>query len=190
MVYDTSYDDPNYVGTQDVGRVKRPHYLREIIDPLGRVGARTEYDETGRLKQIVNVSGQAVDMAYDLANDRQVVKDQLGNETVYVYDDRGNVLTEIDAVGKITKRKYDGENNLLEETLITPETGVTGYVSRYTYDSQGNQLTRTNAMGETDIYTYNSQGKLLTSTDALGNTTNTPTMGAGIRPQSLMQWGI
>ncbi len=171
MVYDTSYDDPNYVGTQDVGREKRSHYLREIIDPLGRVGARTEYDETGRLKQIVNVNGQAVDMGYDLANDRQVVRDQLGNETIYVYDNRGNVLTEIDAVGKITKRKYDDDNNLLEEVLITPETGVNGYKTKYTYDGQGNQLTRTNAMDETDIYTYNSQGKLLTSTDALGNTT-------------------
>ena len=171
MVYDTSYDDPNYVGTQDVGRVKRSHYLREIIDPLGRVGARTEYDETGRLKQIVNVNGQAVDMGYDLANDRQIVKDQLGNETVYVYDDRGNVLTEIDAIGKITKRSYDENNNVLEETVISDRSGPTGYKTKYTYDKQNNQLTQTNALGETIYSTYGANSRLLTETDSIGRTT-------------------
>ena len=174
MVYDTSYDDPNYANNGnaiDPTRTKRSHYLREIIDPLGRVGARTEHDETGRLKQIVNVNGQAVDMGYDLANDRQVVKDQLGNETVYVYDDRGNVLTEIDAVGKITKRSYDENNNILEETIISDRSGPTGYKTKYTYDKQNNQLTQTNALGETMYSTYGVNSRLLTETDALGRTT-------------------
>jgi YD repeat-containing protein len=171
MVYDTSYDDPNFAGTDDAGRLKRSHFLREIIDPLGRVGARSEYGEDGRLKQIVDASGKAVEMTYDLGNDRQVVKDQLGNETVYVYDDRGNIVQELDAVGKLTKRTFDAKNNLLSETFITLETGASGYTTSYTYDDRGNQLTRTNAMGETDIYTYNSRRQLLTSTNALGHTT-------------------
>jgi YD repeat-containing protein len=171
MVYDTSYDDPSYPGTQDVGRTKRAHFLREIVDPLGRIGARTEYDESGRLKQIVNVDGQAVDMSYDLANDRQVVKDQLGNETVYIYDNRGNILTEIDAVGKITKRKYDSNNNALEETVISDRSGSSGFTTRYTYDSQNNKLTETNALGETMYYSYDSQARLLSETDAMGRTT-------------------
>jgi RHS repeat-associated protein len=175
MVYDTSYDDPNYAntgGVVDQGRVKRSHYLREIIDPLGRVGARSEYDEvTGRLKQITDVNGQSVLMEYDPANSRQVVKDQLGRPTTYVYDGRGNILTEIDAVGKVTQRKYDDENNMYEEVVITAETGPDGYKTTYTYDGKGNQKTRTNAMDETDIYTYNDRSQLLTSTDALGHIT-------------------
>jgi RHS repeat-associated protein len=174
MVYDTGYDDltyPNTDGVVDPGRVKRSHYLREIIDPLGRTGARSEYDEvTGRLKQIVDVNGQAVNMEYDPANSRQVVKDQLGRPTTFFYDDRGNITQEVDAVGKTTKRKYDDNNNMLEEVVITPETGPDGYKTTYTYDRQNNQLTRTNAMNETDIYTYNDRGELLTSTDAMGHT--------------------
>jgi RHS repeat-associated protein len=174
MVYDTSYDDltyPNTGGVIDPSRIKRSHYLREIIDPLGRVGARSEYDDvTGRLKQIVDVNGQAVNMEYDPANSRQVVKDQLGRPTTFFYDDRGNITQEVDAVGKTTKRKYDDNNNMLEEVVITPETGPDGYKTTYTYDAQNNQLTRTNAMNETDIYTYNDRGQLLTSTDAMGHT--------------------
>jgi RHS repeat-associated protein len=88
-----------------------------------------------------------------------------------VYDGRGNILTEIDAVGKVTQQKYDDENNMYEEVVITAETGPNGYKTTYTYDGKGNQKTRTNAMNETDIYTYNDRSQLLTSTDVLGHTT-------------------
>ena len=118
-------------------------------------------------------------MAYDLANDRQVVKDQLGNETVYVYDDRGNVLTEIDAVGKITKRSYDENNNVLEETVISDRSGPTGYKTKYTYDKQNNQLTQTNALGETMYSTYGANSRLLTETDSIGRTTTNRYDGNG-----------
>jgi YD repeat-containing protein len=64
----------------------------------------------------VDVNGKAVEMAYDTNNSRQIVKDQLGYETIYVYDDRGNVLREIDAEGKITDRAYDANNWMLSET--------------------------------------------------------------------------
>ncbi|MCU0548662.1 MAG: choice-of-anchor C family protein [Leptolyngbya sp. Prado105] len=177
LVYDTSYDDPNFVGTDDPGRIKRSHFLREIIDPLNRTGARSEYDENGRLKQIVDANGKAVEMTYDLNNDRQVVKDQLGNETIYVYDDRGNVLTEIDAEGNITQRQYNEDNWVTEETIISdrsddPTTsGKEGFTTKYTYDAKGNKLTETNHLNQTTYYTYGDKGRLLSETDALGRTT-------------------
>jgi RHS repeat-associated protein len=157
--------------------MKRAHYLREIIDPLGRVGARSEYDENGRLKQIVDVNGKSVDMTYDTANDKQVVKDQLGNQTTYFYDDRGNVLREIDAEGKITDRTYDDNNWTLSETVISDRsdnpntTALEGFTTTYTYDTQGNKLTETDALGHTMYYTYGAKSRLLTETDAIGRTT-------------------
>jgi large repetitive protein len=147
------------------------HYLDEIIDPLGRTGVKNEYDDKGRLKQIEDANGNAVEMIYDPDNSIQRVKDALGNETVYEYDSRGNVVTEIDAEGKITKRTYDDSNNVLTETLITTESGSQGWTTTYTYDSRNNQLSRTNALGHTDYYTYDSRGNLLSTTDPLGNTT-------------------
>jgi RHS repeat-associated protein len=177
MVYDTSYDDPAYPGTGDAGRTKRSHYLREIIDPLGRVGARSEYDDvTGRLKQIVDVNGKSVDMIYDPGNSKQIVKDQLGHETLYVYDDRGNIITEVDAAGKITKRTYNSNNDILEETIIsdrsdnplTPE--LEGFTTKYTYDDLSNMLTEQDALGNITYYTYDRLGNQLTETDPLGRT--------------------
>jgi RHS repeat-associated protein len=163
LVYDTQYDDPDYPGANDVGRTKRDHFLREIIDPLGRSGVRNEYDEKGRLKELIDANGNAVDLLYDPSNSIQRVKDALGNTTTYVYDERGNVLTEIDALGGITRRTYDDNNNLL--TTKSPD----GRTTSFTYDAQNNKLTETDALGNTTYFTYNSRGQRLTSTSPLGS---------------------
>jgi RHS repeat-associated protein len=144
---------------------EREHYLTEIVDPLGRIGVRTEYDEKGQISKIFDADGNALDIDYDSVNSRQTVKDPLGNSTTYVFDDRGNVVSEIDANGGITTRTYDDNNNLLSET--DPE----GNTKSYTYDSRGNKLSETDGEGNTKTYTYNANNKILTETDALGNIT-------------------
>ncbi len=151
---------------------QRSHYLDKIIDPLGRTGVKAEYDEvTGRLKEIVDVNGQKVEMSYDPNSSRQTVLDQLGHATVYEYDARGNILTEIDAEGQITKRKYDDNNYVLEETVISDRSGPNGFTTKYTYDSLGNQLTQEDPLGNITRYTYGDKSRLLTETDGLGRTT-------------------
>ena len=147
------------------------HYLDEVIDPLGRSGVKSEYDEQGRLRRLLDVNGEAVELVYDPANSQQTVKDVLGNPTTYVYDPRGNVVTELDAVGKVTKRSYDASNNVLSETIVTDESGPNGWTTSYTYDGKNNQLSRTNALGDSEYYSYNNFGQLVSRTDALGNTT-------------------
>ena len=150
---------------------ERSHYLDEIIDPLGRTGVKTEYDEQGRMSRLIDVNGEAVELTYDPDNSVQTTKDVFGNETTYVYDDQGNVLTEIDPVGKVTDRTYDEDGNVLSETAITEESGELGYTTSYTYDDRGNKLSETDALGNTTRYTYGKQDRLLSETDALGNTT-------------------
>ncbi|MBZ8178549.1 RHS repeat-associated core domain-containing protein [Oscillatoria salina] len=150
---------------------ERKHYLAEIIDPLGRSGVRSEYDQEGRLKRIIDVNGEAVELVYDPDNSIQTVRDVFGHETIYEYDERGNVVTEIDAVGLVTQRSYDDDNNLKTETLITDESGVEGWTTRYSYDADGNKLSETDALGNTTRWTYGKYNRLLSETDALGNTT-------------------
>ncbi|OUL29670.1 hypothetical protein BV378_05730, partial [Nostoc sp. RF31YmG] len=150
---------------------ERKHYLDKIIDPLNRTGVRNEYGDNGRLKEIVDVNGKAVEMTYDPSNSRQLVQDQLGHTTTYEYDARGNIVTEIDAVGKITKRKYDDNNYILEETIISDRSGSAGFTTKYTFDSLGNQLTKEDPLGNITRYTYGPYSQLLTETDPLGRTT-------------------
>ncbi|WP_017659673.1 RHS repeat-associated core domain-containing protein [Baaleninema simplex] len=151
---------------------ERPHYLDEIIDPLGRPAVRTEYDEKGRLKRTLDVNGEAVEIDYDPENSLQTVEDVFGNPTTYVYDDRGNVVTEIDALGKKTERTYDEDNNVLTETLVTVEDGVEQRrTTTWTYDSNGNKLTETDSLDRVTRSTYDDNNRLLTETDPAGNTT-------------------
>jgi large repetitive protein len=147
------------------------HYLDEVIDPLGRSGVKSEYDAQGRLKRMLDVNGEAVELVYDPTNSQQTVKDVLGHATTYVYDARGNVVTEVDAVGKITKRAYDSNNNVLSETIVTDESGPAGWTTTYTHDEKGNQTSKTDALRNTTYYSYGANDRLLSETDALGNTT-------------------
>ena len=152
-----------------------PHFLTEVVDSLGRSGVKTEYDDSGRLKQMIDASGSAVELVYDPNNSIQKVKDVFGKETTYVYDSRGNVLTEIDPLGKRVDRTFDGDNNVLTETVITTELNAAGVSvevrakTEWSYDAKGNKLTEKDALGNVSRWTYNSRGQVLTETDALGN---------------------
>ncbi len=165
-------DRANNTTTFDYEAEERPHYLTGINDPLGREAVRNEYDESGRLKRILDVNGEAVELEYDRDNYTQTVKDVFGNSTTYVYDERGNVLTEVDPVGLVIKRTYDDDNNMLTETIITDESGPEGYTTTYSYDGNGNLLSTTAPLGDTTFKTYDSNNNLLSTTDSLGNTTS------------------
>lgn len=157
--------DRNNANTQFEYENPRPHYLTEVVDPLGRSATRTEYDEQGRMKRLIDADGNALDLTYTNGASSQTIKDPLGNNITRVFDKRGNVIEEIDQLGGITKRTYDANDNLLSQT--DPE----GNIKAYTYDSRGNRLSETDGEGKTKLYTYNQTSKLLTETDALGNVT-------------------
>ncbi|WP_165228130.1 putative Ig domain-containing protein [Aquisphaera insulae] len=153
--------------TQFTYRTDRPHYLASVIDPLGRTGIRSEYDDEGRLYQVIDAAGHVVKTLYDPTHSRQTVYDQLGSPTIYEYDDRGNIVTEIDALGGVTKHTYDANND--ELTTEDP----LHHVTTRTYDTRGNVLTETDALGHVTRMTYDGFGNVLTATDPLGNTTTT-----------------
>ncbi|ELS01946.1 RHS repeat-associated core domain protein [Xenococcus sp. PCC 7305] len=146
----------------------RAHYLTELIDPLGRIGVRTEYDENGQISKIFDADGNALDIDYDSASSTQTITDPFDNKTTFIFDDRGNIISEINALGGLTTLTYDDKNNLKSET--DPE----GDTISYSYDDKGNVLTETDGEGNTTTFTYNANNDILTETNALGNvTTNT-----------------
>jgi RHS repeat-associated protein len=156
----------------------REHFLTRIEDPLGRDGVRTTYNDDGRLEKVIDVDGKEIELVYDSTNSLQTVYDVFDRPTTYIYDNRGNVLTEIDQVGKKTNRTYNDRNEMESETVTIQEDDGTGNMvevsqtTTFTYDNNGNLLTETDPLGNTQRYTYNQRGQLLTSTDPLGNTTS------------------
>jgi RHS repeat-associated protein len=139
-------DHPKYV-----------HYLDRVIDPLGRPAAKTEFDEQGRVRKVIDAAGKTIEYSYDIVGKTQVVRDQLGNATTYTFDSRGNVLHEVDATGVIVKRTFDSKDRLLTETHVV---GLDDALS-----SQSNDLTTT--------YVHNANGDKIETIDMYGNKTKT-----------------
>ena len=122
------------------------------------------------LVKTIDADGHAIEFIHNPDNFIHTIKDQLGNPTVYEYDERGNILTEIDARGGITKRTYDEDNNTLTETVFVDENDTEGLTTIFTYDAQRNVLSETDPLGSITRYTYNSNGDVLTTINPLGNT--------------------
>ena len=172
------------------------HYLTDIVDPLGRPLARNEYDADGRLVATTDADGQRTELEHDLAANREVIRDRLGNEQVFVYDDAGNLVEQTDPLGNTyhstfdaegrrlswtdplghtTSRSYDADGNLLSET------DPLGHTRSATYGASGQPLTETDERGNTTSHTYDAAGNPLTTTDPLGNTTTYTHDAAGNR---------
>jgi large repetitive protein len=161
----------------------RAHYLDKIVDPLGREAVKTEYDELGRLKKVLDVNGQGTTLAYDPNNSSETILDSYGKPTTYIYDSRGNVVNQIAANGGITTRTYDDDNNQLSETdadgvtttytydnnrNITSIVDANGNVTRMAYGINNKITSVTSPTGLTTTATYDSRGNLTSSTDTNG----------------------
>ncbi|NJM21690.1 MAG: hypothetical protein HC907_24750, partial [Richelia sp. SM1_7_0] len=99
-----------------------------------------------------DVDGNKVELSYNLDASTQIVKDARGYSTAYTYDERGNILSETNAKGTIT-RTYDENNNILTET------DADGITTKYTYDSKNNLLTIKDEDENITRMTYNSRGQ-------------------------------
>ncbi len=138
------------------------HYLRDIIDPRGVRVSRNEYDDDGRLVAIIDADGNRIEYTRDIDGRVETVKDRNGGRTVYIYNERGDVLAETNPLNQTTHRTYDGDGNELTRT------DALGRTQRWTYDTLGNVLTDTNGENETTTNVYGSFNHLITQTDAAG----------------------
>ena len=160
------YDDNNDLVkvTDIVGRTISMTYdnNHNIIDMKGPTGisvARNEYDEDGRLIAIIDADGNRIEYENNIGLQQQIIKDKLGNPTVYNYDDNGNILEVIDALGNKITNVYDENNNKISTK------DQLGNVTKYEYDGK-NELTKlTTPLGVTGTIQYDDKGlvsKILT----------------------------
>ena len=150
-----------------------------VTDSQGVLETHT-YDANGRGLTSARANGvDAVSVQY--ATGATTLTDSMGNMTTYSYTTiaNSNFLTAIRGPGCDS---CSGRNNYAY-TLDSygDRIGVTdpnGNTVSYTYDSSGNLLTRTDAVG-TWTYTYNGFAEVLTAKDPLGNTTTNVYDGNG-----------
>jgi RHS repeat-associated protein len=138
-----------------------------VPDQFGNLEEEIKGDRTSMF------DGQVTRYAYDLAGNRTLATDGVGNSTHYVYDDAGRlittlVLTENDETVAVTQYGYDFRGNK------TSETDANNHTTNFFYDGM-NRLEKKEQVLETSIliteHTYNNLGSKLTTKDPNGNLT-------------------
>jgi YD repeat-containing protein len=118
------------------------------------------YDDAGNLTQAVDAKSQTINYTYDSLN-RPLTEDytgQAGTEFQYTYDTctQGKTrLCVVSSTDAITSSTYNSLGQLTQESKTI---GGSVYVTSYTYDRQGNQVSITNPDNSQITYLYNGAG--------------------------------
>lgn len=156
-----NYDNPNF-----------PHYITAIENGDGIPVARNYYDDSGRLTAVQDANGNTTYFNHSTTNNTDIVVDRLGNTNSYVYNLQGNLIWQTNALGQVGATTYGDPNNPNFQTAVTNAYGTAiATWTLYAYDSTGN-ATNLISMGHTSSFSYDANGELLSRADALGNVTS------------------
>ena len=157
--------------------------VTSMTDARGVVVFQDTYDSNGHVVQQTEADGSVQNYAYTLANPMAptspiistTVTDARGNQTIYRFNIQGFVTDVTDALGQTKSFVRDPGTNQILQVTGPAQCRVCGPAGRgpmsYTYDSSGNRLTSTDALGNTTTYTYAAQfNQIASATDALGHT--------------------
>ncbi len=157
-------------------------------DTYDTSGAGSGYTGSGpitnpRVISQVQADGGVLKFAYTLLNTQvytspvmlTVVTDALGNQTSYRFDVNQNLLNVTDPTGQVRVFNHNpAQNNLVTSitgggTCPVCQNPGAGDIT-YTYDSNGNILTKTDSLGNTTTTTYDPVfGHVTSATDPLGH---------------------
>lgn len=145
------------------------HRLLQAVDPRGVIIERSEYDAEGRaVRQFDGAGNRIVELTYN-SDGTTIVKDALGHEETYRYDERGALVDRSDPLGDGFVKTYDGK---FRPTSITNQAGHTTHM---TWDATGSVMTESvDATGATTRRSYDDLNNLVETRDPRGHvTTNT-----------------
>jgi RHS repeat-associated protein len=141
-------------------------HLTTVTDPDNRVQITNTYDTTGRVSQQRDGLSQLTTVTYNAG--ATTTLDARGNSSTQSYDARKRALVDTRVVSGHTltlTRVYDASGNL---TGLTDRNGKT---TDYTYDTKGNQLTKTDPQVDPLIpryvtsYVYDAKNNVTQVTD-------------------------
>jgi RHS repeat-associated protein len=146
----------------------------KVIDANGNV-TESQYDSMGRLVKTISADPDGIlgpqtssttTYRYDENGNQVAMVDALGRETLSVYDARNRLVETIQADGSRQTMGYDADNNPNQET-----DGNGNLSSRKTYDARGRLIRERDAQGKETTYQYDVANQLVETKDAQGKVT-------------------
>jgi RHS repeat-associated protein len=163
-------------GPGDYNKARILHWLHDLASnntTNGYVLESTKAPLEGRVWR--SYDGQASTIYEGTTNRPNAISRVLDNGTTqtykYQYNGLGNVTQTIDPVGRIVNFVYDSNQIDLLHIVVQGSSGAETNAS-YTYNSQHNPLSFTDASGQVTRYTYNSVGEQLSVTNPKSETTS------------------
>jgi YD repeat-containing protein len=129
------------IGSSDYDAAGNLKKSADKVEKLNNVYTIYDYDKAGRLTE--------TKLPRERNNLNQIVYD----ESARVWDAAGRIISETDFNGHQTIYTYDDDGNVLSST----KEGVT---NAYTWDKLGNKLSETDGNGNTTLWQYNAFGKV------------------------------
>ena len=164
--------------------------LRLITDQLGHTVVRNVYGSDGRVTDQYDARDKHTTFFWDAASQTSLTTDAAGNQytdeyrgyyllrksegpqrTSYGYDEAGNLIWTEDGAGNRTAMTYDSTGNMLTRTAPSP----LSYREVWTWNSENDPTSYTDARGNLTTYGYDSAGNLHTTTEASGTSTEATT---------------
>jgi len=138
-----------------------------VTDPLGRKMSK-RFSAIGYAIGATDELGQSVTIERTFDNNLPIqVTGPCGcPESTRQFDDRGNITTRIDRLGKTSGYVYEPVFNNL-----TRLTDRLGRITNLIYDARGNPISAANALNQTTTFNYDQFGQLIGITDPLNHTT-------------------
>jgi RHS repeat-associated protein len=145
----TAVTDP--LGNKTTYRFNTQGYVVDVTDPTGQVRV---FERQAGTNLLLAMKGPGV---CDICGD--VTK----GDVTFTYDESGNVLTNTDSLGNVTKFTYEPVFNKIETY-----TDALNNVTRFTYDARSNLTSILDPRGNTTSIAYNAAGQVIQTTDAAG----------------------
>ncbi|MBD1226985.1 RHS repeat-associated core domain-containing protein [Xenorhabdus griffiniae] len=142
------------------------------------------YDERGRVLSTTSSSGYWCDrFRYEEGTRTTIYLDAEGGESRFIYNPDGQVIREIDPLGRVTRRQWQNSQKIWEEDpaghvttfaynpdgALTEIVLPTGDAFYYGYDARGQLIESVLPGGERWRYHYDEQGNLTELTNPLGH---------------------
>ncbi|HET9703531.1 MAG TPA: PKD domain-containing protein, partial [Vicinamibacterales bacterium] len=149
--------------------------LEEVVDPDG-LALRTlrTYDARGEVLTQTDATGASMAFAYDTRGNLTVLTDGAGSQARLSYDTGGRPTSSTDALGRVRRLALDTSGRVVREEQLDVNGVVVDRVD-YSYDANGNRLTRTELRfvngvptPVTTTFAYDAHNRLIAITDALG----------------------
>jgi RHS repeat-associated protein len=180
LVYDSYGDllsstDPLGHTTDNV--YDESHNLTSVTDPLGHKTSYT-YDANGNKTSITYPStgdghNTTSRTAYNQYSEPISTTDELGNVRTFNYDANYLPTSVTDNQGTLASFIFNSDSTLAAGAIGFEITAQPSKASQFAYDTSGNMISRTDALGRTTSYTYDWLGHKLSTV------TPTPTSGTG-----------